>query len=439
MRNEVLDALTDDEIRVLRWDWAFWARPKQLAPADPDWLIWLIMTGRGFGKTRAAGEWVQDRAEAGNPDRWIALVAATPADARDFMIEKAPSALLNIAPPWARPLYQPSTRSLVWPSGAHATVYSAEKPDQLRGFSGDTAWLDEFAKFRNPRAVLDNLLFGMREAKVSAPQLCITTTPKPLEILGELVQDPDVRLVTGSSYENRDNLDPSWFSRILSRYEGTAVGQQEIEGQLLDELPGAYWKRAWIEQHRHRGAPPACDRIVVAVDPPGSSKRSGAEAGIVVAGRRVAADGLPHCYVLADVSIRGKPEVWASAAVGAYHDWKADALIGEKNYGGEMVERTIRTVPRGRDVAYVPVDATRGKAIRAQPVSSLYAQGRAHHGGAFPQLEDELCTWDPTAIPVPPSPNRLDALVWAVTELILGPTQETALTMPVLSRTRSEE
>lgn len=434
-RERILSRLSDDEIKYLRWDWRFWARPKQLPPPDAQWLIWLLMTGRGFGKTRSGAEWVIERARDGNADRWIALIGSTPKDVRDFQIERGPSSILKVSPPWFMPIYYPSRRLLLWPNGAHATVYSAEKPDQVRGFSGDSAWIDEWAKFRSPQEVLDNLLFGLREAKVSEPRICITTTPKPLEALKELVAEEDTRVVTGTSYENRENLAPRWYKMILTRYEGTAIGEQEILGRLLDQMPGALWQRSWIDAHRDRSGkrPDGMQRIVVAVDPPGSSKRKAAEAGIVVAGVRNVAN-VPHFHVLADLSLRGTPKDWGAAAVDAYHDWQADAIVGEVNYGGEMVENTIRTVPRGRDVAFIYANATRGKEVRAQPVSSLYEQGRGHHCGTFPKLEDELCTWEPMAQPPMPSPNRLDALVWTAYALILGPTQETEIEIPALMR-----
>lgn len=430
-RARILSRLSDDELLSLRYDFRFWGRPKQLAPEDLDWLIWLIMTGRGFGKSRSGAEWIIRRAREGNRDRWIALVGATPADVRDYQVEKAPSSILNISPPWFRPLYEPSKRSLRWPNGAHATVFSAEKPDQVRGFSGDTAWIDEFAKFKRPELVLENLLFGMREAKVEEPRICITTTPRPIAVLKELLKDPDTRLVTGTSYENRENLSPRWFAKVLSRYEGTATGQQEIHGKLLDEMPGALWKRAAID-HTMRRPPEDLLRIVVAVDPPGSSKsRKAAECGIIVAGMmRVGAER--HGFVLGDYSVKAKPAVWGKAVVDAYHEWRANAVIGEVNYGGEMVEHTIRTVDRGRDVPFVAVTATRGKVIRAEPVSSIYAQGRGHHCGSFTPLEDELCTWEPDA--GMPSPNRLDALVWAFTDLIVGHEVITDIETPVLRR-----
>lgn len=431
-RVKILSRLSDDEIKSLKFDFRFWARPKQLPPTDDDWLIWLLMTGRGFGKTRSGAEWVIERARQGNKDRWIALIGATPADVRDYQIEKGPSSILKVSPPWFRPLYFPSKRSLVWPNGAHATVFSAEKPDQLRGFSGDTAWSDEFAKYKQAEKVLENLLFGMREAKVSTPRITITTTPKPLAILKELIKDDDVRTIHGTSYENRDNLDPRWFNKVLRRFEGTATGAQEIYGRLLDEMPGARWKRKWIDDYRHKGAPPELDRIVVAVDPPGSSKsRKAGECGIVVTGvKRI--DGIRHGYTLADLSCKASPAVWGQAVVDAYHGWHADAIVGEVNYGGEMVENTIRTVPRGRDVPFIAVTATRGKAVRAEPIAALAEQGRDHHVGDLPALEDELCTWEPDQ--GLPSPNRLDAKVWGYTELIVGLETITDVELPVLRR-----
>jgi len=443
VRERILSSLTDDQVRVLRYDWSFWARDKQLPPADDDWFIWLLMTGRGFGKTRSGSEWVIERARQGGRDRWIALVGANPADVRKYQIEEGPSSILRVSPPWFTPAYYPAKKLLVWPNGCRATIFSAEKPDSLRGFSGDTAWGDEWAKFAAPQEAFDNLLFGLREAKVSAPKVCITTTPVPLELLVNLTNPAiwkrRVRVIGGSSYENRDNLSPEWFDDVLAKYEGTDLGEQEIHGKLLTEMQGALWRRAWIDEKRvTSGAPPDdLERIVVAVDPPGSSKRKAAECGIVAAGMKHIGS-VPHLYPLADLSLHGTPDEWGQAAVDAYHAWKADALVGAVNYGGEMVEHTIRTCEGGQDVAFVYANATRGKAVRAQPVSALYQQGRAHHVGTFGQLELELCTWEPNAQPPMPSPNRLDALVWAAYDLILGPQQETAITIPELRRDRHE-
>jgi phage terminase large subunit-like protein len=436
-RQRILSTLSDDQVQALRYDWRFWGRPSQFAPDDPDWLIWLLMTGRGFGKTRSGAEFINERAFQGGKQRWIALIGATPADVRDYQIERGPSAILRVSPPWFRPAYFPSKRLLLWPNGAHATVFSGEKPEGLRGFSGDTAWGDEFAKWRHPEEALDNLLFGMREAKVSSPQICLTTTPKPLAILKELVKDPDVRTIGGTSYENRENLDPRWFAKVIAKVEGTSLGLQEVQGKLLDEMPGAKWKRAWIDDHRHQGRHPDLLRIVVAVDPPGSSRKGGAECGILVGGiARLA--GVLHGFVLEDGTLRATPAYWGRAAVRAFWKWRADRLVAEKNYGGEMVEHTIRTVPKddearaGLDVAYKHVSATRGKVVRAEPIAALYEKGRIHHCGAFPALEDELCTWED--LPGEPSPNRLDALVWCFTELLLEPEPNLDIRLPVLRR-----
>lgn len=234
-RRKILDELSDQDLDALEYDWAFWARPKQLPP-EGDWLTWLLQTGRGFGKSRSGGGWVHVRAMA-VPKRWCALVAKTPADARDVMIE-GPAGILRNSPPDERPYYEPSKRRIVWPNGSWGTIYSAEESDQLRGYSGDTAWLDEFGKYSNPREVWDNLQFGMREASVDQPRVCITTTPRPLPILEEIEADPTTVTVKGSSYENRGNLAPTWFSKTLAKYEGTRLGRQEIHGERLDDVEG---------------------------------------------------------------------------------------------------------------------------------------------------------------------------------------------------------
>jgi hypothetical protein len=233
-RQRILQDLTPTELETLEYDWHFWARPKQLAPAG-DWLTWLLQTGRGFGKSRAGAGWTHARAIT--QPRWCALVAKTPADARDVMIE-GPAGILRNAPPHERPTYESSKRRLVWPNGSWGTIYSSEEPDQLRGFSGDTAWLDEFGKYTNPREVWDNLQFGMREVSSDQPRVCITTTPRPLPILEEIERDPSTITVGGSSYENRANLAPTWLSKTLAKFEGTRLGQQEIHGQRLDDVEG---------------------------------------------------------------------------------------------------------------------------------------------------------------------------------------------------------
>lgn len=232
-------SLTPTELAAIEFDWRFWARPKQLAPPG-DWLTWLLQTGRGFGKTRSGAGWLHERAMA-VPDRWCALVGKTPADVRDLMLE-GPAGLLKNTPPEERPVYEPSKRRVTWPNGSWGTIYSSEEPDQLRGFSGDTAWLDEFGKYDNPREVWDNLQFGMREVSVDQPRVCITTTPRPLPVLEEIESDPKTVTVGGTSYENRANLAPQWFSSTLSKYEGTRLGKQEIHGERLDDVQGRVYE-----------------------------------------------------------------------------------------------------------------------------------------------------------------------------------------------------
>ena len=234
-RQAVLSELTATELQALEWDWRFWARPKQLPPAG-NWLVWMLRAGRGFGKTRTGSGWVHERAIQ-SPGRWMALVGRVPKDIRDYMVE-GPGGLLRNTVPQERPTYESSINRLTWPNGSWATIYSSEKPDDLRGFSGDTGWFDELAKFANPRECWDNLQFGMREVSADQPRILITTTPRPIPLLSEIEEKPTTVVVTGSSYENRANLSPVWFSEILSAYEGTALGRQEIHAELLDEVEG---------------------------------------------------------------------------------------------------------------------------------------------------------------------------------------------------------
>lgn len=416
-RRQVLERaeLTEREAEALRWDWRFRGRPKQLPP-EGRWFVWLLLAGRGFGKTRAGAGWIHERAMNGDEGRWIALVAETPGDARDDMIE-GPGGILRNTPPWERPDYEPSKRRLTWPTGAYATVYSGAHPEQLRGFSGDTAWCDEFAAWKYPKQAWNNLLYGVRE---SDPKICVTTTPKPITPLKTLVEKDWCATVRGSSYENRDNLAEEWFESVIQDMEGTRQGRQEIHAEILDDAPGALWKRKWLEESRDTRAPKDVAkqlfRVVVAVDPAGSTSDEASETGIVVCGidERTPA----HGYTLDDRSDRMSPNEWGREAVAAYRHFDADAIVGEVNYGGDMVEHVISTVDP--NVPYREVRATRGKKVRAQPVASLYESDppRVHHVGTFEELEDQMCTWDPESSEA--SPDRLDALVWAYHELMLG-------------------
>ena len=382
-------------------------------PPDGDWSTWVIRAGRGFGKTRAGSGWVQERAEE-HAGRWIALVARTPADAREYMVE-GPGGFLRNVPEAKRPLYEPSKRRLTWPNSSWATIYSDEEPDQLRGFSGDTAWLDEIAKFKHPRETWDNLQFGMREASGDRPRRLITTTPRPLKLLRDIEAHAGTVTVIGSSYENRANLDPTWFAETLAQYEGTRHGRQEIHAEILEEAEGALWTRALIEKHRDKAYPIDLVRVVVAIDPAVTSNEQSDETGIIVAGLGADKRG----YVLADFSDRMKPAQWAEKALKAYKRFEADRIVGEVNNGGEMVEHTIRTQANGTHFGFKALHASRGKQARAEPVAALYEQGKVTHVGGFDELEDQMVTWEPLG--TERSPDRVDALVWALTELMVKP------------------
>jgi phage terminase large subunit-like protein len=403
-RRALLDALSDDEARRLEYDWLYWSRPEQRAPAG-DWRTWLVLAGRGFGKTRTGAEWVREQAESGRCGR-LALVAPTAADARDVMVE-GESGILAICPRRFRPLYEPSKRRLTWPNGSLATLYSADEPDRLRGPQHDCAWCDEAGVWRFPDA-WDMLQFGLRLG--ADPRVVVTTTPKPVRLVRELATDPTTTVTRGSTYDNAANLAPAFLDQIVRRYEGTRLGRQELHAELLDDTPGALWTRAAIENLRVKAAPDLT-RIVVAIDPAVTSGEDADETGIVVAGKGV--DG--HAYVLKDLTCRLSPDGWARRAVNAYHELSADRIIAEVNNGGDLVEQVIRTVDRR--VSYRKVHATRGKRVRAEPVAALYEQSKVHHVGMFADLEDQQCSFTPDGYDG--SPDRVDALVWALTELMV--------------------
>ena len=299
------------------------------------------------------------------------------------------------------PLYQPTKRRLTWPNRTIATTYSGDAPEQLRGPQHHFAWCDELAKWRYPQAAWDNLELGLRLG--THPQVIATTTPRPIPLLRQLLADPGTVVTRGNTYENTVNLAATFKHRILDRYEGTRLGRQELYAELLEDTPGALWTRALLEQTRVRTLPPL-RRIVVGVDP-------GNEAGIIVA----ALGDDAHAYVLEDLSLSGSPATWAGQAIAGYHKYKANLIVAERNHGGAMVEQTLAT--QDATVAVRVVWASQGKYARAEPVSALYEKGRVHHLGMFASLEDELCNWVPGE--GLPSPNRLDALVWSLTELLL--------------------
>lgn len=396
-----------EEAHTVLGDWRVWARPEQLAP-DGNWRVWLLLAGRGFGKTRSGAEWVRAQVESGAAKR-IALVAPTARDARLVMVE-GESGLLSIASAEARPTFAPTKRQLVWPNGAVATLFSADEPDRLRGPQFDAAWCDELAAWRYP-AAWDMLMMGLRLGQ--NPRAVVTTTPKPVKLIRMLLAAPDCVVTRGTTRDNAANLAPGFLASILKQYEGTRLGRQELDAELLDDMPGALWSRDAIERARVDAAP-ALRRVVVAIDPAVSSGDDADETGIVVAA--LGQDG--QGYVLDDLSGRYSPHDWAARAIDAYRLHRADRIVAEVNNGGAMVEATLRVLDAG--VSYKAVHASRGKLARAEPVAALYEQTRVHHVGAFPALEDQLCAFTGGPMSHMASPDRVDALVWALSELMLG-------------------
>lgn len=387
--------------RSYRWEAK--ARSNQLPPPGA-WTVWLILAGRGFGKTRTGAEWVREQVRTGKCGR-LALVAQDAGDARDVMVE-GESGIMAISPPHFRPKYEPSKRRLTWPNGAMATLYAADDPDALRGPQHDGAWCDELAKWRYAQEAWDNLMMGLRLG--SNPQAVVTTTPKPVATIREIkkgVPTGETVVTRGTTYENLENLSPA-FQTIIRKYEGTRLGRQELEGEELEDVEGALWTYALIDLHRVQEAP-ELTQVVVAIDPSVTATEESDETGIVVAGK--SADN--HYFVLADLTIKGSPTAWANKAVSAYNEMQANYIVAEVNNGGDLVRTLIRGIQN--NIPYRPVHASRGKQTRAEPVSLLYEQGRVHHVGSMPYLEDQMTQW----VPGMKSPDRMDALVWAITSL----------------------
>lgn len=380
-------------------------------------MTWLLLTGRGWGKTRTGAEWIRAQVCGSTPlgpgrVQWIALVAETAADARDVLVE-GQSGLLAAHPPDFRPTYEPSKRRVTWPNGAQATLFNAVEPDQLRGPQFDCAWSDELAKWRYAQETWDMLQFGLRLG--DNPRQIITTTPRPIKVIRELLKDPTCVVTRGNTLENKTNLAPKFLKKIQEKYAGTRLGRQELAAEVLDDLPDALWTRANLDQYRRKGKEvPRLERIVVAVDPAAKTnelQEDGAATGIVVAG--VGEDG--RGYVFDDSTVRASPNGWARMAVACFDRYEADCIVGEINNGGEMVEATIRSVRSM--IPFRAVHASRGKWTRAEPVAALYEQGRISHVGIFAELEDEMVLFGPNGLADGVSPDRVDALVWALTEL----------------------
>jgi phage terminase large subunit-like protein len=435
----LLSSLSEAELAELKWHWNFWARPNQIAPPGL-WNTWLVLAGRGFGKTRMGSEWVRQAACGETPlsapksgYSRIALIAETAADARDVMV-LGDSGILACHPKDFRPEWSPTNRRLTWPNGVQAWVYNATEPDQLRGPQHHAGWIDELAKFRYMQEIWDQFQFGLRLGE--HPRALITTTPRPLPLIKRLMDDVDTVVTRGATLDNQSNLAANTVKQLYERYGGTRLGRQELQGEVLSDIPGALWNRDIIDACRIKEVPEDLERVYVAVDPAVTNTEDSDEHGIVVVGLARDHEGYARGYVLADGTCRGNPEEWARKAISLYRFWSADKIIAEKNQGGLMVESTLKAVDRSVPVELVT--ATRGKVVRAEPISALYEQGRIHHVGYFDKLEDQMCLFSIDFIRSASngSPDRVDALVWGLTKIFdkitgrrlttkgLGPDQE---------------
>lgn len=405
-REAMLKELGDEVAYAIQWDWEFWARTEQLLP-EGDWTYWLILAGRGFGKTRTGAEVVRQWSKE---FRYINLIGATTDDAKDIMIE-GESGILACCPKDERPDYKKHERKLVWPSGAVSLVFTADEPERMRGKQHEKLWGDELGAWRYPES-WDQAKFGLRLGK--RPQAIITTTPRPTKIMRELVRDPHCHVTRGSTYDNRENLAENFFSEVIKKYEGTRLGRQELNAELLEDTPGALWTQTNLDRNRIPiGDQPPMRRIVVAVDPSLSNEENNDETGIIAAGIDEEGKG----YVLADESGRYTPDEWGKRAVALFHRLDADRIIAEKNQGGDMVEHVIKSAMANAPVTLV--SASRGKVTRAEPIAALYEQNRVSHVGAHDTLEDQMVSFtsDFDRKVQGYSPDRVDALVWALTEL----------------------
>jgi len=403
---------------ALRYRWSLNRRAEQWVSDKRDWQFWLYLAGRGAGKTRSGAEKVREWAEKGVYQR-IHLIAPTAADVRDTMVE-GPAGILAVCPSWCRPLYEPSKRKLTWPTrpdGMPSTVaylHSADKPERLRGPQCQALWADELCAWRYKEA-WDMAMMGLRLPP--NPRAIITTTPKPIKILLDkkngLLHDQSCMLTRGTTYDNRANLGDPFFKHIINKYERTRLGRQELKAEILTDNPRALWKREDIDEHRVGELPKkALESIVVGVDPAVTATEDSCDTGIVVVGKD--SQDPPHVYILDDRTVEmASPKTWANQAVAAYYKWQADEIVPEVNNGGDMVQYTIEV--QDDTVPIHQVTASRGKRTRAEPVSMLSSQGRLHVYGTFPELEDEMCQWEPGE----ESPDRLDAMVWAVTRLVI--------------------
>lgn len=413
-----LAKLGDEQVAALYCDWQVWARDDQLPPqttVDGEvWRLWLILGGRGAGKTRAGSEWVRAKAlgiepVATEPSLRIALIGETIAEVRNVMVEGV-SGLLAVHREDERPHFEPSKQQITWPNGAVAQIFSAENPEGLRGPQFDAAWCDEIAKWRNAEDTWDMLQFGLRLG--DWPQVVATTTPRRVPLLKQLMADAGTVVSKSATADNSANLAPSFVAEMMRRYQGSVLGRQELLGEIIEDDIGGLWRRDWIGAQRV-SAVPVMRSIVVAVDPPVTATARSDACGIIVAGRGVDR----RLYVLADRSVQGRePALWARAAIAAKKDFDADRLVAEVNQGGDLVVSVLRHIDPECPVRQVR--ATKGKWLRAEPVAALYAEGRVAHVGTFEALEDEMCAFGSDGRANGRSPDRLDALVWAVSDLM---------------------
>lgn len=410
---KIINDMSADEAKHFYYDWSLYARDEQVAPPG-NWRFWMFLGGRGSGKTRAGAEWIIEKARK-NPKERIGLIAPTAADVRDTMLE-GPSGILTISPPWFMPKHFASKQKLVWPNGASALTRSADQPERIRGPNFSTVWMDELRAWRRIEAY-DMVNFALRIG--SHPQACVTTTSRPLPVIKDLISrdGDDVVLTKGSTYRNRLNLAPDFFREMKKKYEGTRLGRQELYAEILDDIEGALWTWDLIEQCRVKESPDMM-RVVIGVDPAGSHTDNSDETGIVVCGKGV--DG--EYYTLEDLSCRLSPNGWASRVAYAYHrGWgknnlKPSAVIAEVNKGGNLVKSTIHTIDR--DIKVIEVHTCVGKVVRAEPVAALAEQTREHHVGLFPEMEDQMTITDHEMYQGEGSPDRMDAKVYAITELM---------------------
>lgn len=391
-----------------RQNWLNKARPNQITPVGA-WAVWLMLAGRGFGKTRAGAEDVFWYANC-NPGSRIAIIAPTYADARDTCVE-GESGLLSILPKQCVDTWNRSMGELMLYNESRFKLFGAEEPDRLRGPQHHRAWCDELGAWRYPET-WDQLLFGLRLGQ--DPRAVVTTTPKPTKLIKELARNKKTIVTRGSTFDNEKNLAPAALAQLKAKYEGTRLGRQELEAEILEQSEGALWTLEMIENARLKGKLPEMRRVVVAIDPAITSKAESNLTGIVAAG--LGFDG--RGYVLADVTGQFSPDQWATKAVALFRSVNADRFVAEGNQGGDMVRHTIQSVWKNAPVNIV--HAHRGKQARAEPVAALYEQNKIIHAGVFPELEAQMCSWEPLSDPPMPSPDRIDAMVWAFTELMLG-------------------